>query len=202
VLSESLLMKIQLNPHALAAAATLAGAVFFGAPGAYAQQTPPAATTAAPPAATPPAATPPAAPAPATPAPPAAEPPPAAPPESKIKAAPPPPPVQRRVTRPVVAAGIISLVGLAGGVTFGILAAGKNSAYKKSPSNDDALDGERSAFIADVSFGVAALFGLTAIALYMLPDEPPPPDTAPAAPPKASKRTWLTAALKGEVFSF
>jgi hypothetical protein len=194
-------MKIKLNPHAMAAAATFAGAVFFGAPGVYAQQTPPAATTATPPpataappsAATPPpsAATPPAAPAGETPPPP--------PTESKIKAAPPAAPVERRVTKPVVAAGIISAVGLAGGIVFGVLAAGKNSSYKKSPNNQDALDGERNAFISDVSFGVAALFGLTAIALYMLPDEPPPTDSAPAAPPKTS---WLTHALKGEFFSF
>jgi hypothetical protein len=196
-------MMIKLNPHAMAAAATLAGAVFFGAPGAYAQQTPPASTTATPPPATPPAATPPSAatPPPAATTPPAAptgETPPPAPAETKIKAAPPPAPVERRVTKPVVAAGIISAAGLASGIVFGVLAAGKNSSYKKSPNNDDALDGERSAFISDVSFGVAALFGLTAIALYMLPDEPPPPtDSAP--PPKAS---WLTHALKGEVFSF
>lgn len=192
-------MKIQLHPHALAAAATLAGAVFFGTPSAFAQQTPPASSTPAP-AATPPAATPPAA-APATPAPPAAEAPPSA--ESKIHAAPPPPPVQRRVTTPVIAAGAISGAALASGVVFGILAAGKNSSYKKAPTNEDALDGERNAFISDVSFGVAALFGLTAIALYFLPDEPAPESApAPAAPPKASTRTWLTAALRGEVFSF
>lgn len=192
-------MKIpQKNPHALALAAALAGAVFFGAPAASAQQTPPASSTAAPPAAPPAAgaAAPPA-------APPAGEAPPPPPGESKIHAAPPPPPVQRRVTTPVIAAGALSVAGLGSGVVFGILAAGKNGNYKKAPTNDDALDGERSAFIADVSFGVAALFGLTAIALYMLPDEPPPDaGSTPTAPPKASARTWLTAALKGEVFSF
>jgi hypothetical protein len=198
-------MKIKLNPHAMAAAATLAGAVFFGAPGAYAQQTPPAATTATPPPATPPAATPPPSagtppPSPATPPAPTGEtPPPPAPAESKVHAAPPPPPVERHVTKPVIVAGAISAAGLASGIVFGVLAAGKNSSYKKTPNNDDALAGERSAFISDVSFGVAALFGLTAIALYMLPDEPPPTDSAPAAPPKAS---WLTHALKGEFFSF
>ncbi len=200
-------MKIKLNPHAMAAAATLAGAVFFGAPGASAQQTPPA----TPPASTAPsAATPP--PTPATPpAPAAGETPPGTPPpsgESKIHAAPPPPPVERHVTKPIVAAGVISGAALASGIIFGILAAGKNSKYKSGAGTVDdrnqiALDGERNAFISDISFGVAALFGLTAIALYLLPDEPPPPDaSAPAAPPKAQSRSWITGALKGEVFSF
>lgn len=199
-------MKIRLNPHAMAVAATLTGAVFFGAPSSFAQQTPPAASSAPAPATAPPgAATPP--PSVATPPAPEGETPPPAEAsvsvESKVRTAPPPPPVQRRVTTPVVVAGAIGGAGLVSGVVFGVLAAGKNSSYKKQANNDDALDGERNAFIADISFGVAALFGLTAIALYMLPDEPPPTDSAPApAAAKASARTWLTAALKGEVFSF
>lgn len=194
-------MKIKLNPHAMAAAATLAGAVFFGPAVASAQQTPPATPPAAPAPSTPSAATPP----PSAATPPAETTPPPATGESKIHAAPPPPPVERHVTKPVIAAGAISAAGLASGVIFGILAAGKNSSYKKMANNQDALDGERNAFISDVSFGVAALFGLTAIALYFLPDEPSPPtDATPAAaPPKASGvRTWVNAALKGEVLSF
>lgn len=192
-------MKIKSNPHAMAAAATLAGAVFFGAPGASAQQTPPATPPAAP-ATSPTPATPPT---PAT-APPSAETPPA-PGESKVHAAPPPPPVERRVTTPIIVAGALSGAGIASGVIFGILAAGKNSTYKSGSGtvderNQTALDGERNAFISDISFGVAALFGITAIALYLLPDEPPPTD--PAAAPKAQTRSWVTAALKGEVFSF
>jgi hypothetical protein len=195
-------MKIQPNPHALVAAVSLAGAIFLGAPDVSAQQTPPPATQPAPAPSAPTAATPP----------PTAETPPAASAsasvstESKIHAAPPPPPVQRHVTTPVIVAGALSGAGLASGIIFGVMAAGKNSSYKKTPNNDDALDGERSAFISDISFGVAALFGLTAIALYLLPDEPSPgatDTTAPPPPPKANGvQKWLTAALKGEVLSF
>ena len=86
---------------------------------------------------------------------------------------------------------------------FGILAAGKNSSYKEGPTNEDALDGRAQRLISDVSFGVAALFGLTAIALYFLPDEPAFGERVGArCAAKASTRTWLTAALRGEVFSF
>ena len=119
-----------------------------------------------------------------------------------VHLAPPPPaqPVHRRVTTPVLVAGGIGIVGLATGTVFGILATADNSKYKSTPDNDTALSGEKKAFVADVAFGVAALFGLTAIALYILPDEPTPTDSAP--PAKATARTWLTAALKGEVLSF
>ena len=187
--------------QAVAAAVTLAGAVFFGAPGAYAQETHPA-----PPAQLAPPAPPAAQPAPGTPPAAGTEPAPPPPPaESKIRPVEAAPPVQRRVTTPVIAAGAIGGAGLATGIVFGILAVGDNSKYKKTPDSEVALSGERNAFISDVGFGVAALFGLTAIALYMLPDEPPPPDAAPKADaPKTGKTTrqWITTALKGEVLSF
>lgn len=121
------------------------------------------------------------------------------PPAVAIKPAEKSPPVKKHITTPIIVAGGISVVGLATGTLFGVLAASDHSKYTTTPNNDTALSGEKKAFVADVSFGIAALFGLTAIALYMLPDEPDP-NTAPAA--KTTTRTWLTAALKGEVLSF
>ncbi len=118
--------------------------------------------------------------------------------ETKIKPAQPKPPVERRVTTPVLVSGIIASVAAVTGTVFAISAASQNSKYTEAPDHQVALDGESSMFIADVSFGVGALFGLTALALYFLPDEPTP--TAPAASTKAPRATsWVTSALKGEV---
>lgn len=177
---EKIGLKVNFDMAKIASVATLFGVLSFAAH-VNAQQTPPAATSPAPAATTA-----------AAPAPP--------PPPPAIKPPPPPPPVHRHITTPILVSGGISLVGLAGGTVFGILAASDHSKYTSQPNNDVALSGEKKAFIADVSFGVAALFGLTAIALYLLPDEPDP-TTAAAAKPSGA-RTWLTAALKGEVLSF
>ena len=69
--------------------------------------------------------------------------------------------MKRRVTTPVLVAGGISLVSLATGTVFGILAASDQSKYKSQPNNDTAIAGEqKKPSIADVGFGVAALFGL------------------------------------------
>lgn len=120
--------------------------------------------------------------------------------ETHIKPAPPAPPVVRTVTTPVVVSGVIAGLGVASGIVFAIFAAGDHGKYVDKPDHDVALSGERNAFIADVSFGVAALFGLTALALYMLPDEPSPTEPAKATRPKSP--TWVSSALKGQVFSF
>jgi hypothetical protein len=130
----------------------------------------------------------------------------------KIRPAGPPPVVVRRVTTPVVVSGIIAGAGLASGIVFGIMAAADNSSYKDTPNDEVARAGEDKAFIADVSFGVAALFGFAALALYFLPDEqqapPPPPAADPAAaPPPAAKNhrvlfPSLASVLKGEVLRF
>jgi hypothetical protein len=181
----------------------IAVALFLGVSVASAQQTPPPTATTPPPTATTPPPTPTTPPAATTAAPPAP------PPPVAIKPAAPPPPVQRRVTTPVVVSGAIGAAGLGTGIIFGILAAGKNQSYKKTPDNQVALDGERNAFISDVAFGVAALFGLTAIALYMLPDEPQPSATGSNSTSastgnvaKFNVKTWVSSALKGEVLSF
>jgi hypothetical protein len=76
------------------------------------------------------------------------------------------------VTIPVIASGIISAVGLTTGIIFASSAASSYSSYKAQPSQSVAESGEQSMFIADVSFGVAALFGFTALALYFFPDDP------------------------------
>lgn len=115
--------------------------------------------------------------------------------ETKVKAAPPKRPVERRVTTPVVVSGIVSGVALITGTVFAISAASQNSKYTEAPDHQVALDGEQAMFIANISFGVTALFGLTALALYMLPDEPTP--TAATKPSPA--KSWVASALTGQV---
>ena len=118
--------------------------------------------------------------------------------ETKIRPAQPKPPVERRVTTPVLVSGIVAGVAVVTGTIFAISAASQNSKYKDQPDHEVALDGESAMFIANVSFGIGALFGLTALALYFLPDEPTP--TGPAAATLTPRATsWVTSALKGEV---
>jgi hypothetical protein len=121
--------------------------------------------------------------------------------ESRVRPAPPPLPVVRKVTTPIVVSGILSGIALGTGVFFAIDAAGKHSEYEQKPDHKVGVAGERSAFIADVSFGIAALFGLTALAMYFLPDEPDP-NAAPAAAKGPSKPSWIGSALKGDLLRF
>lgn len=118
-----------------------------------------------------------------------------------MRPAPPPAPVVRRVTTPILVSGIVAGAALVNGVIFGIDATLEHSNYEKQPNHAVGLAGERSSFIADVSFGVAALFGLTALALYMLPDEPPPANE-PAKAAQPARVNWFASALKGEVLRF
>jgi hypothetical protein len=129
-----------------------------------------------------------------------------------IKPAGPPPVVVKRITTPIIVSGVIAGASLASGIVFAIMAAGDNSSYKDTPDDKVARSGEDKAFIADVSFGVAALFGFTALALYLLPDEeqppPPPPGDQPPATPAPAARNHrvlfpsISSVLKGEVLRF
>lgn len=125
--------------------------------------------------------------------------------ESKIKPAPPPPKAERKVTGAVIAAGVLSVTALASGIVFTLLAAGKHSEYTDKPDHKVAVEGERNVFVADVSFGLAGLFGLAAIGLYLLPDDPQPPPSGGAAPAATTKKrvpTWIGSAIRGEGFRF
>jgi hypothetical protein len=64
------------------------------------------------------------------------------------------------------------------------------------PDQQVAESGERAMFIADISFGVAALFGFTALALYLLPDDEPAPGQA------AKPKPWYAAAATGKLLQF
>jgi hypothetical protein len=132
-----------------------------------------------------------------TPTPTPTEPAPSATVETKVKAAPPKVAIPRRITTPVVVAGIISGVAFVTGTVFAVSAASQSSKYDEQPDHQVALDGESAMFIADVSFGLGALFGLSALALYFLPDEPTPSATTATKPPARS--SWLSSALKGQV---
>lgn len=103
------------------------------------------------------------------------------------------------MTTPVIVSGIVAAGALVTGVIFAVDATIEHGNYSDRPSHAVGLSGERSSFIADVSFGVAALFGLTALGLYLLPDEP----SAPTPPAKAARaRGWMTSVLQGEVLRF
>lgn len=135
-------------------------------------------------------------------------PPDAASPPPEAPAAPPPkdvpaPRAERRLTAPVIVTGVIAGLALANGIVFAIDATGKHSDYKAQPDHQVGLSGERSAFIADVSFGMAALFGITAAALYFIVDDPAPPAKGAQAP-RAPRAKWVagpTALPKGGGFS-
>jgi hypothetical protein len=112
---------------------------------------------------------------------------------------------------PIIVSAAISGAAIVSGVIFTASAASSHSSYVSQPNNDVALSGERSVFIADISYGVAALFGLTALALYFFPDdeEPAPASTAPAKAassnnPKhpSNAGAWYTAPLRGTLLQF
>jgi len=112
--------------------------------------------------------------------------------EKKKEPTPTPAPV-RRFTTPVIVTGIIATVSLATGVFFGIDAITKYNAYTKEPDHELGVKGERAAFISDLSFGMAGLFGVTAFVLYMLPDETPTETTKSARPTKRTAPKWSAA---------
>lgn len=119
------------------------------------------------------------------------------------KPLPPAPPIERRITAPIIVSGALAGAALVNGVVFAVMAAGDKSSYDKKPDHQVGVSGERNSFIADVSFSVAALFGLTAIAMYFLPDEPTPGATAARnTKPVASSTRWVKSALTGEVLRF
>jgi hypothetical protein len=128
--------------------------------------------------------------------------------ESKVKPLPPAPPAEKKITTPIIVAGALGGAALINGTVFAIMALGDKSSYDETPNHKVGISGERNSFIADVSFALGALFGLTAVAMYFLPDEPAPPPTGgggggdqkKATTP--SKTSLLKSALTGEVFRF
>ncbi len=69
-----------------------------------------------------------------------------------------------------VAAGIGG-AGLVAGTVLGFLALSEQADFDDMPSEDSADRGERFALFADVSFGIAAAAGLTAVVLYLTNQE-------------------------------
>jgi hypothetical protein len=125
--------------------------------------------------------------------------------ESKVKPLPPAPPAEKKITTPIIVAGALGGVAVINGAVFAIMALGDKSSYDDKPDHKVGISGERNSFIADVSFAVGALFGLTAVAMYFLPDEPSPPPSGGGEPKKAStpsKTSILKSALTGEVLRF
>ncbi len=124
---------------------------------------------------------------------------------------------QRRVTGPVIGAAVIGGVSLIAGVALAVLATKDRSDYndmakinkagvQDAPSdiaaNDKAVSGEKKAFAADICFGLAALFGLASVALYLLPDEPVASSTAvaPTLPlGQRSAKSWMKSAVTGRL---
>ena len=80
-------------------------------------------------------------------------------------------------------------IGLAGagaivGTIFGIQALSAKSDYEADPTQEKFDDAERSALLADMSYGVALTFGVTGVVLLLSNDSPEPAKSA-AAPKKS-----------------
>jgi hypothetical protein len=89
-------------------------------------------------------------------------------------------------------AGVWIITALAGvalvtGTVFGFLALSRQSDFDAMPTLSAAQEGEAFALVADLSFGIAAAAGITAIVLYAT-ERPSAPSAADAAAPTASLR--------------
>ena len=96
---------------------------------------------------------------------------------------------RQRWTTPVIVTGAAAAACVISGVAFGIDAISKHSSYSSSPAGDTGNAGERSAFYADLSLGAAALFGITAAALYFIADDEPAASANPGATAKVAAAT-------------
>jgi PEGA domain len=111
-----------------------------------------------------------------------AAPPPAAPPPA------PPPPEEHSKVPAYVTLGIAGVAGVVGTI-FGVKALNSKNDFNKTPTTELADDAERSALIADMSFGLAITLGVTGIVLLTSDDAPPPTAAkAKSLPRTASKR--------------
>jgi hypothetical protein len=110
------------------------------------------------------------------------------------KAAPPEPKKKAPVEEPVEEEGRSNVpayvtLGIAGagivlGVVFGVQALGSASDFDDDPTTDNADDAERSALIADMSFGVALTFGITGLVLLFSDDGGDDEEEEASAAPK------------------
>lgn len=110
------------------------------------------------------------------------------PPEDKPTEPPKPaePPKEPRSKVPAFITGGLAVAAAGVGTVFGILALGKQSDFKTSPSADTADTGENFALVADMSFGVAITLGITSAVLFLTNDDEPAKAASAQAPKKAS----------------
>jgi hypothetical protein len=94
-------------------------------------------------------------------------------------APPPPPPAEPRSKVPAYVTGAVAIVAAGFGTGFGIKALSQSSDFDKGPTTKKADDGENSALVADMLFGVAITFGVTSAVLFLSNDAP---QTAKADP--------------------
>ncbi|MGE0791003.1 MAG: PEGA domain-containing protein [Sandaracinaceae bacterium] len=87
-----------------------------------------------------------------------------------------------------VTAGIAA-AALVNGTVFGFLALSEQSNFDAQPSHEIADRGETFALVADISFGVAAAFAITAIVLYIVERSSGSSDSASAPDPNAVQLT-------------
>jgi hypothetical protein len=86
-------------------------------------------------------------------------------------------------------------IGLAGagavvGTIFGIQALGAKSDYEEAPSQELFDKAERSALLADMSYGIALTFGVTGIVLLLSNDAPEPAAKGALVKPAVAKPTF------------
>lgn len=100
---------------------------------------------------------------------------------------PPPPPAEPRSNVPAYVTLGLAGAGAIVGTIFGIQALSAKSDYEAEPTQEKFDDAERSALLADMSYGVALTFGVTGIVLLLSNDSPEPAKAVVTKPTKVAK---------------
>jgi len=133
------------------------------------------------------------------------------PPASAEAAAAPPPPVEAasaaasapepsvaaRSKLPAYVTGAVALVAAGVGTGFGLRALSQSSDFDKSPTVARADEGETSALIADMMFGVALTFGVTSAVLFLTDDAPATPSASASAASSGKPVARVASASRG-----
>jgi tetratricopeptide (TPR) repeat protein len=120
----------------------------------------------------------------------------AVPPTTATPATPPPtkppvtPPSEPRSNVPAYVTIGLAGAGIVVGTIFGVMALGAKSDYEEAPTQELFDKAERSALLADMSYGIALTFGVTGIVLLLSNDTPEPAAKGALTKPAVGKPTF------------